>query len=32
MVFVVAGDKSRFASELARIGAVVESASESLVD
>ena len=32
MLFVVAGDKARFASELARIGAVVENAPESLVD
>jgi len=32
MVFVIAGDKSRFASELTRLGAVVENAPESLVD
>ena len=32
MVFVVAGDKSRFESELARIGAIVEQAPEALTD
>jgi zinc protease len=32
MVFVIAGDKSRFASELARVGATIENASESLID
>jgi len=32
MVFVIAGDKSRFASELGRLGAVVENAPESLTD
>ena len=28
MVFVIAGDKSHFASELGRLGAVVENAPE----
>ena len=32
MVFVIAGDKSRFASELARLGAVVEDAPEGITD
>jgi zinc protease len=32
MVFVIAGDKKRFGSELARIGAVVETAPDSLLD
>jgi zinc protease len=32
MVFVIAGDKSRYASELGRIGATIESAPEALVD
>lgn len=32
MVFVIAGDKKRFSAELARIGAVVEAAPDSLLD
>ncbi|HEX6767226.1 MAG TPA: pitrilysin family protein, partial [Polyangiaceae bacterium] len=32
MVFVIAGDKTHFASELARIGAVIETAPESLTE
>jgi len=32
MVFVIAGDKSHFASELGRLGAVIETAPESLTD
>jgi len=32
MVFVIAGDTSRFASELAKLGAVVENANEGLTD
>ena len=32
MVFVVAGDKKHFESELARLGAVVENAPDALTD
>jgi zinc protease len=32
MVFVIAGDKARYAAELTRIGATIENAPESLTD